>query len=290
MSMGIHTPHFEQAYTIRPRAAGLRSQPTVRLRGVTRPPCALAGAVTRTPIHQVIGACIFFDIKEVSSSVPRTPPARAKHCAADANRLGHTGPPRAAPRGPFPCHLDGYNLYRKVGSKMRDVSGLKKSQGAEIAGMQERLLDALLLCEMTRMEHMSASTHLRVFSRRMDFWELFITILINREEKRIGLNELPSLCKFTSLHNQSLTKFLRDRIATRDLVVETGDRSDKKHLKVPAVAEIAFREMMAAQLVILVDALRDVGISPDELRELHQLRSERQALSAPQTTSRSATS
>jgi hypothetical protein len=288
--MGIHAMHFEQGYTTRPRAAGLRSQPTVRSRGVNRAPRVPAGAISSTRTNEVIRACIFFDIKEVSFSIRRLSAPRAKHRGADANRLGHTGPPRAAPRGPFPCHLDGYDLYRKVGSKMRDVSGLKNSQGAEITGMQERLLDALLLCEMTRMEHMSASTHLRVFSRRMDFWELFITILINREEKRIGLNELPSLCKFTSLHNQSLTKFLRDRIATRDLVVETGDRSDKKHLKVPAVAEIAFREMMAAQLVILVDALRDVGISPDELRELHQLRSERQALSAPQTTSRSATS
>jgi hypothetical protein len=192
-------------------------------------------------------------------------------------------PRRAPPRVPFHRRLGGFELSRRMRVYMRDISGLKKTDGIDVDGLQDRLLDAMLLCEMTRMEHMSASPHLRAFSRRMDFWELFVTILMNREEKRVGLNELPSLCKFTSLHNQSLTKFLRDRIATRDLAVETGDRSDKKHLKVPKVAEVAFREMMAAQLVILIDALNDVGISPDAMRELHSQRTQLQALSNPQT-------
>lgn len=89
-------------------------------------------------------------------------------------------------------------------------------------------LDILLGILDDKMISLAEMESLRGFTRRIEYFEILLRVLQNRESNSVGLNELPSLCRFGTMHHQSLTKFIRDQVAAGTLYVEQGDRRDKK--------------------------------------------------------------
>jgi hypothetical protein len=124
---------------------------------------------------------------------------------------------------------------------MKDLPGYRKIVDNRPI---DALLDKLLLIEERKLSEISEMDNLRGFTRRVEYWELLIRVLQNRDSFSVGLNELPSLCRYGSMHHQSLAKFIRDQIAGGTLVVEAGDRRDKKVVRASEQTMVDFVRLL----------------------------------------------
>ena len=73
---------------------------------------------------------------------------------------------------------------------------------------------------------------LKPFLQKIDFFKLLLEISTNRNSNT-GLNEIASMMKNLTIHHNTSSNFLRDRLADGHLISKQGDRIDKKILKVP---------------------------------------------------------
>jgi hypothetical protein len=85
--------------------------------------------------------------------------------------------------------------------------------------------------ELGRLNTTLKSEALRRFSRRIEYWDLLITILENRGSNLIGLNDIVLQCKSGTMHPHSLTRFLREQMSAGLIYAEEGDRRDKKVIR-----------------------------------------------------------
>jgi hypothetical protein len=73
---------------------------------------------------------------------------------------------------------------------------------------------------------------LKPFLQKIDFFKLLLEISTNRNSNT-GLNEIASMMKNLTIHHNTSSNFLRDRLADGHLISKQGDRIDKKILRVP---------------------------------------------------------
>ena len=73
---------------------------------------------------------------------------------------------------------------------------------------------------------------LKPFLKKIDFFKLLLEISTNTNNNT-GLNEIASMMKNLSIHHNTSSNFLRDRLADGHLISKQGDRIDKKILSVP---------------------------------------------------------
>jgi len=73
---------------------------------------------------------------------------------------------------------------------------------------------------------------LKPFLQKIDFFKILLEISTNKN-KNTGLNEIGSIVKNLTIHHNTSSNFLRDRLADGHLISNQGDRIDKKILTVP---------------------------------------------------------
>ena len=74
--------------------------------------------------------------------------------------------------------------------------------------------------------------NLRPFLKKLDFLKILLEISTNTNNDT-GLNEIASTVKNLTIHHNTSSNFLRDRLADGHLISKQGNRIDKKILKVP---------------------------------------------------------
>ena len=127
--------------------------------------------------------------------------------------------------------------------EMSQVSHMR--HGDFLTGQDHSALQRSVIAEERRLQLISTLPGLKNFSRRIEHWEMLIRILQQEGSRSIGLNEIPRLCRHGSMHHHSMAKFLRDQVAVGLLVVEEGDRSDKKILRANDLLASSFLSLTA---------------------------------------------